>query len=412
MIVKNIRLDSRIGLPAIAAEVIWENSSRPSQEIYFATLDKFAEYLTPEAASFAIGCLLPAMQHGEKRLSIHGALCPQLRDGLEVVIGYMRMWYGAEKPHIRIEADVQQKRLQAEPSRRAALFFSGGLDSLFSLRDNHLRYPPSHPAYYKIGIIIYGFNTESDNRPGTFESAVKALSQVTSDEKISLLPVYTNLRSLDNSTSFFLDMFHGAALGAVSHALSTMLHSVAISASDSIPELTFFERETFIPFGSNPSIDTNYSSFDLSIRNVGLTKGRVAKARLIAQWPIGLDNIRVCQIQYPGANCGSCEKCIRTMLELTAVGALNRSASFPIRHLTTDHLKRLKIKPKVMDDYGELVGALKECGRADLSRAVRVHMARAMGKTYGPKEWMKKIDRQYLNGNLSQLKMRMTKKAS
>lgn len=378
MKVEKIRLDSYNGRPAVLANITWENSDRPSQTIHFATLDRFSDYLNPVAASYAVGCLLPAMHHGEERLLLEGELCPDLRDGLDIVSRFMRMWYGPHLPNIRIDADDQQRPHGSSNSARAALIFSGSIDSLFSLRENKARYPEGHPAHLKDGIMVFSQNIESNHRPGVSDKDVGTFSDVAIDAGISLLPVFTNLRTLDNSSTFFINQFHGAVVGAASHAVSEKIHSVSVSADGSIPGLNLNNCKTFKPNGSHPLIDPYYSSHSLQIRHVGMTEGRVGKARLVAQWPVGLDNIRVCERNWPGGNCGSCANCVLAMLALTAVGALQRSRSFPIRQLTVDHIKYLNISPELIDGYDELVKPLKECGRSDLARTVKSVIAQSI----------------------------------
>jgi len=409
MKVDNIRLDAHNGKPAVTAVVTWEDSPRPRQEIYFATLDRFADYLNPGAAAYAVGCLLPALHHGEKRLRIEGALCPELRDGLETVMGFMRLWYESHQSAVRIEADVQHQPSLKNTLQRAALFFSGGIDSLAALRENHSRYPESHPEFFKDGILIYGQNVESDHRPETFEKAMHELSEVTIDGDISLLPVYTNLRSLDDATSFFIDEFHGAILGAVSHAVSGRLHSVSISASDSIPGLSHLNKKNFKPLGSHPLIDPYHSSYDLRIHHVGMTTSRLQKTRTVALWPAALNNIRVCKPNWPGENCGRCEKCLRTMLELTAIGALNQTRSFPMNVLTVDHIRNLKIPLGVVQDYRELISPLKNHGRSDLAKAVSASLGRTLGIPTNARDFARKVDETCLNGRLRRLKQRFAK---
>ncbi len=406
MKIENIHLDTRDGKPAIVATVTWENAARPVAEIYFATLDRFAEYLNPDAAAYAVGCLLPALHHGEKRLRIDSPLCPELRNGLETVIGFMRMWYEPHQAPVRIEADVQERPFNRNRPGRAALFFSGGIDSLALLRDNHIRYPESHPEFYRHGILIYGQNIESDNRPETFEKAVNALSDVTADAKISLLPLYTNLRSLDDSRTFFTE-FHGAVLGAVSHAVSGLIHSVSIAASDSFPGQALVKQKMIGRHGSHPLTDPHYSSHSLRVRHVGLTYGRLDKVAMIARWPVALQNIRVCQPNWPGDNCGRCEKCLRTMLGLTAVGVLDKTKSFSVDYLTVDHIRNLKIKMGAIDDYIELIPALKTVGRSDLAKFLQRSVGRARGTSWHPTDLIMSADKKYLNGKLKYLKKRL-----
>ena len=49
----------------------------------------------------------------------------------------------------------------------------------------------------------------------------------------------------------------------------------------------------------------------------------------VGRSPVALEHLRVCWENLEGAyNCGRCEKCIRTMVNLTVAGALDRCQTF------------------------------------------------------------------------------------
>jgi len=53
----------------------------------------------------------------------------------------------------------------------------------------------------------------------------------------------------------------------------------------------------------------------------GATHSRTEKVKEIADWKVGIDNLRVCwQGGQKDRNCGKCEKCIRTQLNFLATG--------------------------------------------------------------------------------------------
>ena len=62
---------------------------------------------------------------------------------------------------------------------------------------------------------------------------------------------------------------------------------------------------------------------------VGMEKSRMDKVRGIADWPVAQAHLNVCFKE--GQNCGVCEKCRRTQLELYALGKLDQfSAVFDV----------------------------------------------------------------------------------
>ena len=83
------------------------------------------------------------------------------------------------------------------------------------------------------------------------------------------------------------------------------------------------------PWGSHPLLDPLWSTEDIEFTHDGCEALRSAKIKAIARAPLALSTLRVCwaneQAEY---NCGRCEKCLRTMIALHVVGALDRCTTF------------------------------------------------------------------------------------
>src|SRR5262249_10973275 len=72
-----------------------------------------------------------------------------------------------------------------------------------------------------------------------------------------------------------------------------------------------------------------WSSETTELVHDGCEATRIEKARRIATSPVALSSLRVCWENRDGAyNCGRCEKCLRTMINLLVVGALDRCSTF------------------------------------------------------------------------------------
>jgi hypothetical protein len=415
MKIGNPRIEKSGGRARVVATVRWEDCDRPTQEVYFETDSAFSDGLSCGPHAFLVGGILPAMRHGEERIVVEGEICPELRSGLITVMNWMKVWYYTpDKKLVRIEA----KTKSGKPKRtqeRAGCFFSGGIDSLGTLRNNRLLYPPDHPLSIRDGVFIYGQNWESDDQPETFERAVKELSEVTRDAGITLIPVYTNVRYLDEESEFFQLQFHGAVLAAVAHALAERFSAMLISSSSHIPDLFLRKRKNFLPWGSHPVIDPCYSCTDMRIRHEDTALSRFDKVRLISRWDAGLQNIKVCPPNYPGDNCGVCEKCIRTELGLLASGVLDKTRAFPLNDICADLISNLHLNEDKMQFYLELLQPLSDIGRHDLVRAIeqcRKNLEKKESRLkkrmrqyeLGMKSKVKQFDSKYLNGYLLRFK--------
>jgi len=142
-----------------------------------------------------------------------------------------------------------------------------------------------------------------------------------------------------------------------------------IGSSYDIPNLA--------PCGSHPLLDPEYSSHDLKIRHRDLEVPRIDKIRSIADWDVGLNNMRVCLANVKDRlNCGKCEKCVRTMLGLEAVGVLPKLTSFVEDQVSPDLLDAFSITIRHREHfYEELIEPLKVCGRLDLVAKIEEKLA-------------------------------------
>ena len=341
--------------------------------------------------------LTPALWAGEKRIFVDAEVCPEFLDNLKVVTKVFQHWF----PQLVKNGEIEtRKRVQVnagELSRRAAFFFTGGVDSLAALRVNRLNFPRDHPGSIKDGIIVFGLEVE-DRR--AFDYVVAALSAIASDAAVALIPVFTNVRLLNDDWVFWWTAHMGPALCAVAHALSPRIRSAIIASDYDVPNLR--------PHGSHPLIEPNFSSFDLKIRYDGLALSRLEKIRLLADWDVALNNIRVCNkpefYQSGMLNCGECEKCVRTMLGLLAVGALEKTRAFAHQDLPLDLVEsKICVYEAVLPFYEEMVGALRDKGRADLADVIRKAIVRARAKE-GLMERLRKFDRKHLGGGLGAVK--------
>jgi hypothetical protein len=389
MKIETLRSESKGNLARVAATVTWEDCDRPAQDIYFETTSEFAQVLSCNPHAFLVASTIPAMHFGEQRISIDAEICPELQEGLITVMSWLRHWYELDRKPVQIESKSRNVSALNIPER-AGWFFSGGVDSLSVLRANRLNFPLEHPASFKDGLTIYGISSGGNEVESAtefldvFDQLVTTMSHVAKDAGVNLIPVYTNVRQLNIDTKFWSDEFQGAVLSSVAHAFNRRLTSVSISSTSHIASL--------YPHGSHPSLDPNYSSHDLKIKHSGITLSRLAKTELLADWDVALQNLKVCtkvRRMQPGMlNCGKCEKCLRTMTALLALGKLDKTNVFP----NIDITEKLLVDTVYPDCsylifcYRELIPLLEMRGRHDLVRAIERITAR-----YYETDWLGRV---------------------
>ena len=130
------------------------------------------------------------------------------------------------------------------------------------------------------------------------------------------------------------------------------------------------------PWGSHPLLDNYYTSGHFQTEHHGIEMSRIKKTQLIAEWPVGLQNIQVCTGQNSeNTNCGACEKCIRTMTALVALGKLKGCQSFPLNDVSADIINTVDEYNMIYADnqayyYKEMIPYLEEQKRYDLVAAI------------------------------------------
>lgn len=410
MRVVNLRIEENGNSVRSLGTIIWEDCPRPAQELYFETLREFANGLSCNPHAFLVACSMPAMLFGEKRLFIGGEICPQLRDGIETAMNWMRSWWHEPKTRLpQIEARIRSTPPRPPTPARAGIFFSGGIDSLSILQSNRQRYPSDHPGWIKDGLSVCGLEIQE---PGAFEIVLDSLALLAADAGIALIPIHTNIRSLGPEDvldfwKFWTRQFMGCAFAAIAHAFSKRLTEMTISSDSAVPNLP--------PYGSHPLIDPSYSSNDLRIHHAGTTLSRFERTKLVAASQLALKHLRVCnksQDYQPGMlNCGQCEKCLRTMLALSAIGMLDKCQAFPTRTVSVEFVMRtLSLNSEIITFYQELIEPLSASGRHDLARAIELKIA-DYDKSQKKLKWkkrlvasIKKIDEDNLGGVLLKTK--------
>jgi hypothetical protein len=278
------------------------------------------------ANAFLCACFPLAAVHGEARIRVEAQACPMLVEGLRTAHAWWTSWGGMPGPAPAIETAAGcGPRVAARATRRAAAFLSGGIDGLHMLMRNRRLYRPDDPAYIRKALFIHGFDIGKRARAPEAErycTALAGLRPVAAETGVSLVPCRTNLRHLPSRPDFWTYRHNGAALAAVAHAALAGPHLLFIGASH--------HAANPVPMGSHPAVDGLFSSQRITIIHDGVRFTRLEKVRELATWPTALAALRVCpEVSGTQANCGRCEKCLRTRLELLAVGVEETAALGP-----------------------------------------------------------------------------------
>jgi len=320
MIISNLGMVNSSEAKTIFATINWEDRDFPDQELVFEISDSEPDWPQgvdgPSTDAFLAACFPLAAVHGETRVRIEGQPCPMLVEGLYTAHAWWTSWGGMPFPVPSIETLGGVTRGIPAAPRRAVAFLSGGVDSLHMLMRNRRLYSRDDPAYVHEALFIHGFDIGKrarDPENGRYRMMLRRLEPVVADLGLRLIQCRTNLRHLPSKPDFWENRHNGAALAAVGH--SAVFGSAFLFIGASWP------TTHQVPWGSHPAIDNLFSSQRITVIHDGSRFSRLQKVRDLARWPTGLAALRVCPASAgPRANCGECEKCLRTRLELLAAG--------------------------------------------------------------------------------------------
>ena len=275
----------------------------------FAQVDGLPGFAPPESCDWlALALIFFAMEHGDS-LHLHGTVSNSLLVNLSEINAIWRIWRPDKYRTIQLYADTVVSE-EARPGGSGYVYaFSGGADACASLRRNlndAMGWRKRRPS---AAMLVHGFDIALENEKG-FELANERAQFITSSVNVPLVTVKTNLRNLPGNWE---DHF-GAMVSALLTAIRTGFEGGVYASCQ--PYLN-----PVLPWGSNPVSNPLLCSSHFPIHTDGADMTRIEKVTLIAEWPEARDNVRVCwQGDTPGSNCGKCEKCIRTQLELLALG--------------------------------------------------------------------------------------------
>jgi hypothetical protein len=356
-----------------------EDSERPPFTMFIQTVDRGQEVFGADPNSFLMATILTAWQEGERRVHVDGVLCPLRVNNLEGVFMMLKAWYPEDfgKPPVIEASGGTESRL---PSGLGAIsLMSAGIDSLCLLRANRLFFPEGHPNYIRAVLPVAHVDKHADDEVSlwkNFEGRLTAIRPVSEDSGVDIYPACTNVWWLNPDGYFYGQKSYSSLLSAVTCMFGKGYQKGYIASS-------YDAAFSVKPWGSHPQLDAYYSTSYFSMENSGTEMTRFKKVRMLADWQVALNHMRVCQNDNSGGgNCGTCEKCIRTMLMLESMGKLKECTAFPQNHIDVDLVNYLSEYDMLYSSdpwhneekiymYNMIITPLEDRGRNDLAVALR-----------------------------------------
>jgi hypothetical protein len=312
--------------------------------------------LTGNIEAFLAAALLPSMKKGGTLIA-GGRVSRRFLDAIHTIIDIYCSW-DASLQRVEIGGAIPMSA-DAPKEARVGTFFSGGVDSFYTLL--------KHREEITDLIYIHGFSLFFENS-AIRRRISKTIRHIGSSFGKNIIEVKTNLYRF--LYSYFRrdwgTLTHGVVLFSIGHALSSFFKRIYIPSCHTYDDIS--------PWGSHPLLDPLWSTERLEFIHDGCEATRIDKAALLSKFDVALQSLQVCF--YPHAegayNCGLCEKCLRTMINLQVVGALNRCAAFDAC-LDSKRVAKLVILDADTLPYVEenLKGLEKSKGNRRLRKALR-----------------------------------------
>jgi hypothetical protein len=335
MIVRKSRLLLDEDEARIAATVLSEAGHFPPFELVIGVPRAYVGWLDLTGNPFVPTFLLLASVLGEN-LRLDGTVSPQLLSNARKACELFRSWWGTASVSVEAEALAAQR----PPGTGCALFFTRGVDSWHSALRNRTEEQPGPVTH-----LLYAADFERQYSPATRRRALRLTREAAHCLGLPLLPISHNGRDLvDRFLNW--ELAHGGVLAGIGLALGGCFTDVLRASC--------IDSGHLIPWGSHPELDSLWSTERTISHLDGVETTRTNKVRSIARSEIALTRLKVCWREDIDANCGRCDKCLRTQCALAIAGALERAPVF-LEPLTPRALLELPVISQVDPPSGQEV---------------------------------------------------------
>jgi hypothetical protein len=312
---------------------------------------------------FAAALLAPAAA-AAARLRVEGPLSPALAANLRRASEHLAGW-DPPSPLARFRSvDLVASRPEEAPPglARRGLFFSGGVDSLYGVVTlSREALPPDLITIQSFGSA----RAAREVRRIRLENARAAAAALGAE----LVEVETNLKRITDPLLGW-DLAHGGALAAVGLALGGRYRWIGVATDDA----SISGQRA----GTVPELIPLWSRRHLAFFPVGSGVRRSDKLAALSANDTARRHLAVCWQSTAGTlNCGRCVKCLRTMLQLEVLGALEAFSTLPAE-IPLDDLDRLLEAEASLFPWADLAEALAaRPGAGELAARVSRFLARS-----------------------------------
>lgn len=336
--------------------------------LWFKFPKKYKSFLSENMNGFVV-CLLPLAMHLREEIRVEGEVSSRLLYNLKEYQQMLNFWYPREFSIINITANLKEDTPRNK-KKAVMCAFSGGVDSFYTLFTHLPQNEPELAYQVSHALFIQGFDQPLEEKNTARIDSYKELMEKLG---IEFVPLSTNLRNfyfLDPPRPLDWDVCYASPLVGVAMLFENGVSRFYFPGDQVLP--AYFDLEDFgkysytltyfqAPLLSTEAFETLYD---------GAYVPRIEKIKRLSAWEETCDRLSVCWETNKGlSNCGTCEKCIRTMVALDLFGALGKYNTFP-SPLTKRTIRNCSIREDLFFYHWWNVKYAVRFSRSDLARSI------------------------------------------
>lgn len=302
-----------IGPPRISERDDWKTISasvRVGRRTHDITYRTNAAQVSANSDFLLASTLVPAMARGFP-ISLESSVSGDLMERIPRIQEAYSSW----RPHLK-PVPVRATGTAATAPRignEVGCFFSGGVDSFYTLFANISEVTK---IIYIHGLDVFLYDE------ALREKVSASLQRISKELGKEIIEVETDIRDAFSDFYTVPRDNSGSLMISTALLLAPQFRKIFIASPPPLP----------LPDTGKMSFnDPSWSTAALELVHHGANVSRTEKVKAIGDSKLVAETLRVCYTNISsGYNCGSCEKCVRTMADLRANGQLDKFTVFDV----------------------------------------------------------------------------------
>ena len=286
-------------------------------EIWYEVASKYGEYLTEERIDAFFVALLPLAMKEKLNIVSDGVVSEKLYFQITKFLIPILAKYSKNFNYIEISIKSKSGKCVNTQGKNAT-GFSRGVDSFDTVKDilNNGDFSLTHLTFFNVGSHKSSSGFSPEESRALYEKRLNISRESSKIINLPLVDVNSNLG--EHLALEYVKIHHFCSFSAVL-ALQKLFKNYYYSSGYPLADFSIKKCDKGSAF-YEPLLANMLSTESTAFHITGLDKTRLEKVSSIADYQPSYSNLNVCYNSE--GNCGKCEKCIRTQLELYSLGKL------------------------------------------------------------------------------------------